>query len=164
VARRASTPAATALDRAGVAYALHAFDDVADAAGLGYGEAAAAALGVQPEQVFKTLVTAVTGGPGPAVVAVLPVACRLDLRALAAALGAKRAAMADPAVAERLTGYVLGGISPFGQRRALPTVVDRTAVAFATVFVSGGRRGLEIEVAPADLVRVTGASWADLAG
>lgn len=161
--RGGPTPAARALDQAGMPYALHAFEP-SDLTGLSYGGAAAEALGVGTERVFKTLVTVLAPGPGPAVVAVVPVGARLDLRALAAALGAKRASLAEPAVAERLTGYVLGGISPFGQRRALPTVVDRSAAAVPTVFVSGGRRGLELEVAPDDLVAVTAASWADLAG
>ncbi len=159
-ARRAPTPAAAALDAAGVIHRLHHFSP--DPAIASYGDAAAAALGVDPARVLKTLVTAVEGGTAPAAVAVLAVAGRLDLRALAAALGAKRAAMAAPAVAERLTGYVVGGISPLGQRRPLPTVIDVAAAGAETVYVSGGRRGLELELCPADLARLTGATWAPI--
>jgi Cys-tRNA(Pro)/Cys-tRNA(Cys) deacylase len=124
-----------------------------------YGLEAAAALGVAPERVFKTLLARVDG---TLTVAVVPVSGQLDLKALAAAVGGKRAEMADPKDAERVTGYVVGGISPIGQRRALPTVVDATASGFATVFVSGGRRGLDIELGPADLVRVTRATVAPI--
>jgi Cys-tRNA(Pro)/Cys-tRNA(Cys) deacylase len=158
----APTPAARALDRLGVRYELHTF--TVDPAAGAYGPAAAAALGVDPARVFKTLVAVVEGVRSPAVVAVVPVDGSLDLRRLAAACGGKRAAMAEPAVAERLTGYVVGGISPVGQRRPLPTVVDEAARAHATVFVSGGRRGLELELAPDDLVRATSATWAAIAG
>lgn len=125
-----------------------------------YGEAAAAALGVPPDRLFKTLVASVDG---KLAVGVVPVAATLDLKALAAALGGKKAAMAEPAAAERATGYVTGGISPFGQRSRLPMAVDASASEFATVYVSGGRRGLQVEVAPADLVRLTGAILAAIA-
>jgi Cys-tRNA(Pro)/Cys-tRNA(Cys) deacylase len=119
-----------------------------------FGEEAAAELGLSEERVFKTLVA---DAQGTLVVAVVPVSRRLDLKALAAAVGARKASLADPAVAERRTGYVVGGISPVGQRTALATVVDASAASFETVFVSGGRRGFDIEIAPADLVRATGA-------
>ncbi|MFL6056066.1 MAG: Cys-tRNA(Pro) deacylase [Actinoallomurus sp.] len=125
-----------------------------------YGEAAADALGVPHDRLFKTLVAEVDGD---LTVAVVPVSSSLDLKALAAAAGGKRAAMADPAHAERVTGYVRGGISPLGQRRRLPTVVDSSASGFPTIYVSAGRRGLQIELAPADLVRLTGASTAVIA-
>ena len=125
MARGAPTPAVRALDHAGVAYELHSFSAASTASS--YGEAAAAALGVGAARVFKTLVADLDGGPAPVAVAVVAVTARLDLRSLARALGAKRAAMAAPTAAERLTGYVVGGISPFGQRRALPTLVDRAA-------------------------------------
>jgi len=148
----------SALDRAGVAYRVHEYEH---RGGGGYGVEAAAAIGADPRRVFKTLVTTVDGRP---VVAVVPVAGTLDLKALAAAAGGKRAALADPALAERATGYVRGGISPFGQRRRLPTIVDSTAVAFATVYVSAGRRGLQVELAPADLIGLTAAEVAPLAG
>jgi Cys-tRNA(Pro)/Cys-tRNA(Cys) deacylase len=118
------------------------------------------ALGVPPERVFKTLVAEVDGD---LVVAVVPVTGDLDLKALAAATGGKRAALAGRAAAERATGYVRGGISPFGQRRRLPTVVDATATGFDTVYVSAGRRGLQVELAPAELIRLTGATLAAIA-
>jgi Cys-tRNA(Pro)/Cys-tRNA(Cys) deacylase len=119
-----------------------------------YGAEAAAALGIDPARCFKTLIASVDG---TLTVAVVPVTGSLDLKALAAAAGGKRAAMADPALAERTTGYVRGGISPLGQRKRLPTVIDASTCGYATIFVSGGRRGLEIELAPADLARLTAA-------
>jgi Cys-tRNA(Pro)/Cys-tRNA(Cys) deacylase len=152
------TPATEALKRAGVAFTAHEYAPVAEAEGT-YGEAVAAALGIDPARVFKTLVTVVDQRP---TVAVVPVSSHLSLKALARAQGAKRADMAVPAEAERMTGYVVGGISPFGQKRRLPVVVDRSLLGPATVFVSGGRRGLQVEVAPADLVACLGAEVADL--
>jgi Cys-tRNA(Pro)/Cys-tRNA(Cys) deacylase len=149
------TPATVVLTAAGVAHTLHPYPHADGTSG--YGDEAAAALGVAPERIFKTLLADLGG---ELVVAVVPVARQLDLKALAAALGAKRAAMADPAAATRSTGYVLGGISPLGQRTRLRTVVDASAADFATVYVSAGRRGLQVELAPADLVQVTGASTA----
>ncbi|MYW03941.1 Cys-tRNA(Pro) deacylase [Streptomyces sp. SID3343] len=151
------TPATVALTREGVAYTVHAYAHDPDAAS--YGEEAAAVLGVSAGRVFKTLLADVDGA---LTVAVVPVAGKLDLKALAAAVGGKRAAMADPAAAERATGYVLGGISPLGQKRRHPTVVDASALAHESVYVSAGRRGLEIEVAPADLVRLTDAVTAPI--
>ncbi|WP_327291605.1 Cys-tRNA(Pro) deacylase [Streptomyces sp. NBC_01198] len=153
------TPATVALEKAGVPFTVHAYEHD-PASGLSYGDEAAAALGTSPERVFKTLVAEVDG---TLTVAVVPVAGSLDLKALAAAAGGKRAAMADPAAAERSTGYVLGGISPLGQRKALPTVLDSSALAFATVFVSAGKRGLEVELAPADLRTLTSATAAPIA-
>jgi Cys-tRNA(Pro)/Cys-tRNA(Cys) deacylase len=154
-----ATPATTAARRGGVRHALHEY--VHDPAyELGYGLEAATALGLEPARVFKTLVAAVDGVPAGAVVACVPVTGTLDLKALAAAVGAKRAAMAEPRVAERLTGYVTGAISPLGQRRRLTTVLDASAGTFPTVFVSAGRRGLEIEIAPGDLAALTGATVA----
>ncbi|NNM44958.1 Cys-tRNA(Pro) deacylase [Knoellia koreensis] len=146
----AGTPATTALTRAGVEFGVHPYDH--DPAAASYGLEAAEALGVAPAQVFKTLL--VDSGTGLAV-GIVPVDRQLDLKAVAAALGWKKAAMADPAAAERSTGYVVGGISPIGQKRALPTVLDATAQGFQRVYVSGGRRGLDISLAPADLLRVT---------
>jgi Cys-tRNA(Pro)/Cys-tRNA(Cys) deacylase len=125
-----------------------------------YGLEASDALGVAPERVFKTLVAEVDGA---LTVGVVPVAGHLDLKALAAAAGGKKAVMADVAAAERATGYVAGGIAPLGQRRRLPVMIDSSALAFATIFCSGGRRGLEIELAPADLVRAAGAQVAAIA-
>lgn len=145
-----STPATVALDRAGVAYTRHPYEH--DPSAGSYGLEAAAALGVDPAQVFKTLL--VDTGTGLAV-GIAPVDGQLDLKALAAAIGTKSVAMADPAAAERSTGYVVGGISPIGQKRALPTVLDDTAFGFETVYVSGGRRGFDIGLSPADLAAVT---------
>jgi Cys-tRNA(Pro)/Cys-tRNA(Cys) deacylase len=147
----AATPAVTALERAKVTHTLRSYDPE-HSADVGHGEAAVAALGADPRQVFKTLVARVDGALA---VAVVPVSGTLDLKALAAAVGGRKAVMADPADAERATGYVVGGISPLGQRKALPTVVDSSALDFATVMVSAGRRGLQVELAPTELVRLT---------
>jgi Cys-tRNA(Pro)/Cys-tRNA(Cys) deacylase len=147
----AATPAVKALEKAKVAHTLHAYDPD-HAADVGYGEAAVSALGQDARQVFKTLVARVDG---VLTVAVVPVSGTLDLKALAAAVGGRKAVMADPTDAERTTGYVRGGISPLGQRKALPTVVDSSALEFPTVMVSAGKRGLQVELAPADLLRLT---------
>lgn len=152
------TPATVALTRAGIAYAVRSYEH--DPAAESFGLEAAQALGVDPARVFKTLL--VDTGAGLAV-AVVPVDRLLDLKAMAASLGAKRATMADPVAAERSSGYVVGGISPIGQKRALPTVVDSSADEHGTVLVSGGRRGLDLELAPADLVAVTAAVRAPIA-
>ncbi|HEV7812400.1 MAG TPA: Cys-tRNA(Pro) deacylase [Leifsonia sp.] len=154
----AGTPATVALTDAGIPFAVHAYRH--DPAAASFGIEAAQALGVEPERVFKTLLADTDAG---IVVGVVPVTGMLDLKALAAAVGAKRAAMADPAVAERRTGYVVGGISPIGQKTAHPTVVDETAQLFDTVYVSGGKRGLDIELSPADLVRATEGAFAPIA-
>jgi Cys-tRNA(Pro)/Cys-tRNA(Cys) deacylase len=148
----AGTPATVALTKADVPFTAHGYAH--DPAAGSFGSEAAEALGVVPERVFKTLLAEVDG---KLTVAVVPVSGSLDLKALAGAVGGKKAAMADPAAAERSTGYVLGGISPLGQRKPLRTVVDASALGFETVFCSGGRRGFEIELAPADLVRLTAA-------
>ncbi|MGO4598363.1 Cys-tRNA(Pro) deacylase [Terrabacter sp. 2RAF25] len=147
-----STPATVALDRAGVSYTKHPYDH--DPSAPSYGREAAQALGVEPARVFKTLLVDTGQGLG---VGIVPVDGQLDLKAVAAALGAKSVTMADPAAAERSTGYVVGGISPVGQKRALPTVLDETAYGFELVYVSGGRRGFDIGLTPADLAQVTGA-------
>jgi Cys-tRNA(Pro)/Cys-tRNA(Cys) deacylase len=152
------TPATALLTKQKVGFTTHTY--TVDPKASSYGEAAAAALGVAPERVFKTLVATVDG---KLAVGVVPVAASLDLKALAAALGGKKAAMAEPSAAERATGYVTGGISPFGQRTRLPLVLDASAEDFPTIYVSGGRRGLQVEVAPADLLRVTGARAAPIA-
>ncbi|GAA2743470.1 Cys-tRNA(Pro) deacylase [Terrabacter aerolatus] len=145
-----STPATVALDRAGVTYSRHPYDH--DPSAQSYGLEAAEALGVDPAEVFKTLL--VDTGAGLAV-GIVPVDGQLDLKAMASTLGVKSVTMADPAAAERSTGYVVGGISPLGQKRSLPTVLDETAYALEVVYVSGGRRGFDIGLAPADLATVT---------
>ena len=156
------TPATRALERAGVAHVVRSYDhdQGSTAAAGGYGLEAAAALGVDPATVFKTLLADVDGR---LVVAICPVTAQLDLKAVAAAAGGKRARMADPAAAERATGYVVGGISPLGQRKRLPTVVDVSALDLPAVLVSAGRRGVDVELAPADLVRLTAATVAPVA-
>ncbi|MFC6285624.1 Cys-tRNA(Pro) deacylase [Nocardioides sp. GCM10027113] len=151
------TPATVALTRAGVAFTLHPYEH--DSRAASYGLEAAEALGVDPARVFKTLMASLDGR---LVVGVVPVSGQLDLKALARALGGSRAAMADVAAAERATGYVAGGIAPVGQKRAHPTVVDASATDHPTVFVSAGRRGLDVELAPADLVAVAGALLAPI--
>ncbi|BCJ64500.1 Cys-tRNA(Pro) deacylase [Polymorphospora rubra] len=151
------TPATSLLVRRKVPFTTHPYQ--VDPAAPSYGLAAAAALGVEPGRVFKTLVATVDGR---LTVGVVPVSGSLDLKALAAAVGGKRGAMAEPAAAERATGYVTGGISPLGQRTRLPIVLDATAPDWSTVFVSGGRRGLQIEITPGDLVDLTGATLAPL--
>ncbi|GLY64503.1 Cys-tRNA(Pro) deacylase [Amycolatopsis taiwanensis] len=152
------TPATALLARQKVVHKIHGYDH--DPKHESYGTEAAEALGVEPERVFKTLVAEVDGA---LTVGVVPVTGQLDLKALAAAAGGKRAKMADAAAAQRATGYVLGGISPLGQRSWLPVVIDESANKFETVFCSGGRRGLEIELAPEDLIRLAAATVAPIA-
>lgn len=153
------TPATVLLSKHNITYRVHSYQH--DPRRGGYGLEAAEALGVSGRRVFKTLLAQVDTR---LVVGVVPVATQLDLKALAAALGGKRATMADVATAERTTGYVTGGISPLGQRRRLPTVLDSSAEQFPTVFCSAGRRGLEVELAPSDLVSLLGATVARIAG
>jgi Cys-tRNA(Pro)/Cys-tRNA(Cys) deacylase len=153
------TPATALLSRQKVSHTLHTYEH--DPRHDSYGLEAAEALGVVPERVFKTLLTEVDGN---LVVGIVPVVAQLDLKALAAAVGGKRAKMADVAAAERATGYVAGGISPLGQKRRLPTVLDASAEKFDTVYCSAGRRGLEMELAPADLARLLSATVAPIAG
>jgi Cys-tRNA(Pro)/Cys-tRNA(Cys) deacylase len=153
------TAATFALQRAKIPFTLHEYAH--DPRAASYGLEASEALGVPPERVFKTLVAAVDGGT--LAVGVVPVHRQLDLKALAAAVGGKRAVMADPVQAERTSGYVTGGIAPIGLRKLLPVVVDETALGHATVFCSAGQRGLEIELAPDDLVRAAGATTAAIA-
>ncbi|TCC51232.1 Cys-tRNA(Pro) deacylase [Kribbella capetownensis] len=152
------TPATVALTKAKVEFSTHTYEH--DPAAKSFGLEAAEALGLAAEQVFKTLLVEVDG---KLTVGVVPVDKQLDLKAIAAAAGGKKAVMADPAAAERTTGYVVGGISPIGQKRALPTVVDSTATEHAKVYVSGGRRGLDIGLSPADLITVTKAATAAIA-
>ncbi len=152
--RKGGTPAIVAAERAGIAFSVLEYEHDPDAASYGLG--AAEALGLDPARVYKTLVLRVDSAR--LVVAIVPVAARVNPKALAAAVGGRRAELADPAAAERATGSVVGGISPLGQRRPLPTVVDRSALQHDTVYVSAGRRGLELALAPADLIRLTGAT------
>lgn len=154
----AGTPATLALTRAGVAFTAHAYAH--DPRATEFGLEAAEKLGLDPARVFKTLLANVDGHLA---VGIVPVTQLLDLKALAHALGAKRAEMADPAVAERKTGYVVGGISPIGQKTALPTVLDESAILAESIFVSGGRRGLDLELAPDDLIAVTAGRYAPIA-
>ncbi len=152
------TPATVALRAAGITFTAHAYDH--DPRNSSYGEEAAAALGLSTAEVFKTLLAMVDSRP---VVGIVPVTGSLDLKALAAAAGGRRAEMADAAAAQRLTGYVLGGISPIGQKRQLPTFVDVSAETLAAVYVSGGRRGFDIGLAPVDLISVTDGRYAPIA-
>jgi Cys-tRNA(Pro)/Cys-tRNA(Cys) deacylase len=152
-----ATPATAVLAAAGVPFTLHPYSH--DPAAASYGLEAAEVLGMDPVRVFKTLMVEVDGRLAAGVV---PVSGSLDLKALAAALGSKKAAMADPGAAERRTGYVLGGISPLGQRQPSPTVLDNSALALPSILVSGGRRGLDIELDPRDLVRLTNAITAPI--
>ena len=152
------TPATVALVHAGIPFTPHAYAH--EAGSTSFGLEAAGKLGVDAGRVFKTLLTDVDGR---LVVGVVPVTGQLDLKALAVAVGAKRAVMADPSLAERKTGYVVGGISPIGQKSRLTTVVDESALGFDTVFVSGGRRGFDIELTPADLARAASAVFAAIA-
>ncbi len=152
------TPATVALHAAGIAFTEHPYAH--DPLATNFGLEAAAALGVEADRVFKTLLADVDGR---LVVGVVPVTGKLDLKALAAVVGGKKAGMADPALAERRTGYVVGGISPIGQKAAHPTVLDETVELWDTVFVSGGRRGFDIELTPADLRCATNATVAAIA-
>lgn len=158
-----STPATVALRAASIPFTERLYPH--DPAVTDFGREAADALGVDPDRVFKTLLAEVQGGDvdGRLVVAIVPVTGKLDLKSLATAVGGKKATMADAAVAERRTGYVVGGISPIGQKTPHPTVLDETAQLWDTVFVSGGRRGFDLELTPADLIRATQAVVADIA-
>ena len=158
---KGATPAMVMLERSGIEFAVHAFDhDLVDSQELGYGRAAAHALGVDESRVFKTLLAQ---SEKSAVVAIVPVAAQLSLKALALVLGVKRCEMVPANDAQRITGYLVGGISPFGQKKKLFTVIDESALDLPTIFVSGGRRGLDIEVSPADLIRVLDAKTGALA-
>jgi Cys-tRNA(Pro)/Cys-tRNA(Cys) deacylase len=152
------TPATALLARQRVTHRLHTYDVDADTPN--YGAVVADSLGIAQERVFKTLVTEVDGA---LTVAIVPVSGDVDLKALAGAVGGKRATMADRTLAERTTGYVRGGISPLGQRKRLTTVLDASATGHPTIYISAGRRGLQVELDPADLIRLTGATTASIA-
>lgn len=151
------TPAALALTAAGIGFELHHYEH--DPRAASYGMEAAEALGVEPARVFKTLLASLDGS---LVVGIVPVAGQLDLKALARALGGSRAAMAEVSTAERATGYVAGGISPVGQKKSHRTVLDASALTHPTIYVSAGRRGLDLEMTPADLVAITEAITAQI--
>lgn len=152
------TPATVALSAAGIPFTAHSYEH--DPATSNFGLEAASALDLDPAQVFKTLLADVDGA---LVVAIVPVGGKLDLKALATAVSGKKAVMADPKLAERRTGYIVGGISPIGQKTAHTTVLDETAELYDTVFVSGGRRGFDVELSPADLLAITGGTTAAIA-
>lgn len=156
----AATSATKLLSELSIPWVDHFYDH--DARAESFGLEAAAALGVDPARVFKTLMANVADSGEKLVVGVIPVSEKLDLKKLAMSLGFKRAEMAVPLSAERSSGYVVGGISPIGQRKALPTSIDETAQLFDTVFVSGGKRGFDIEISPTDLLRATNATFADI--
>jgi Cys-tRNA(Pro)/Cys-tRNA(Cys) deacylase len=151
------TPATKELERAGIPFSLHPYEH--DPAAGSFGLEAADVLGLDRDQVFKTLVVVADGRPA---VAVVPVSCQLSLKAAAAALGTKRVEMCDVTLAERTTGYVAGGISPFGQRKRLSTIIDESCELFDEIFVSGGRRGLDIGVSPSDLIALLSATVAPI--
>jgi len=155
------TPATEALVNAGVKFVLHPYDH--DPGSTAYGDEAAQALGVDPLRIFKTLVIDIGATRPELAVAVLPVGTQLDLKTFAAALGAKKASMADKDQVTRSTGYVLGGVSPVAQKVSLPTLIDETAQLWDTILVSAGKRGLQVELSPNDLADVVSASFADIA-
>lgn len=155
---KGATPAANMLELHGIHYFLHSYDHKERE--LSYGTEAATALGLDPRQIFKTLIAAVDSG---LVCAVVPVAGRLDLKALAVAADGKKAEMADPVKAQRATGYVLGGISPLGHRVPMPVIVDISATSLSSMYVSAGKRGLQLELAPTDLIRLANATVAPIA-